>query len=205
MIEIKPLLGLRMINDGSVSLISTRLEEKTNVATLSWQMPLSQEPPMVGIALTPSSLSHHFLKLTGEFVLSIPDASLVAEVHYCGTHQGRDYDKIRLMELRTLRAYKVSPLLIANCLGHLECVVRDWNSLGDHIFYTAEVVAALVELDYFEDGWNESAQTLHHVGGDFYRVGGNLLQASKFPLPIQRAPQPGLFEPEPSRRFALDD
>ena len=49
MIEIEPLMGLRMINDGSVSLLCTRREEKTNVATISWQTPLSQNPPMVGI------------------------------------------------------------------------------------------------------------------------------------------------------------
>jgi flavin reductase (DIM6/NTAB) family NADH-FMN oxidoreductase RutF len=201
MIEISPLLGLRMINDGSVSLISTRLEEKNNVATVSWQMPLSQDPPMVGIALSPSCLSHHTLRETGEFVLSIPDASLVAETHYCGTHQGRHYDKVRLMELRTMRAQMVSPLLISNCLGHLECVVEDWRHYGDRIFYAAKVVAALVEIDYFEDGWNENAQTLHHLGGDLYRVGGATLKASKFPLPMAGAPQPGLFERSPEDRF----
>ncbi len=197
MIEIEPLLGLRMINDGSVSLISTRLEEKTNVATLSWQMPLSQDPPMVGISITPSSRTYHFLSQTGEFVLSIPDASLIAETHYCGTHSGELYDKVRLMELRTLRAHRVSPLLITNCIGHLECVVRNFRKIGDHVFFSSEVITALVETESFDGGWTDQAQTLHHLGGDFYRVGGGTLQASKFPLPTLPAPQPGLFEEDP--------
>lgn len=194
MIEIDPLIGLRMINDGSVSLISTRLEERTNVATLSWQMPLSQAPPMAGIALTPSSRTYHFLVQTGEFVLSIPDASLIAETHFCGTHSGETCDKIRLMELRTLRALRVSPLLITNCIGHLECVVRDFWKLGDHVMFAGEVITALIEPDCFDGGWTDQAQTLHHLGGDLYRVAGGTLQASKFPLPMLQAPQPGLFE-----------
>lgn len=194
MIEISPLLGLRMINDGSVSLLSTRRDERTNVSTISWQMPLSQDPPMVGIAVTPSSTSHHYLRETGEFVLSIPDASLIAETHYCGTTRGEFTDKVRLMELRTLRARSVSPLLVTNCIGHLECVVHDFRPIGDRVFYTAEVITALVEMDYFEEGWNDNAQTLHHLGGEFYRVGGATLRATAHPLPMARGPQPGLFE-----------
>lgn len=201
MIEIPVLLGLRMINDGSVSLLSTRLEEKTNVCTLSWQTPISQEPPMVGFSLTPSSLSHDFLRQTGEFVLSIPDASLIAETHFCGTHSGKLYDKIRLMEFRTLRAHGVSPLLISNCIGHLEGVVRSWQMVGDRVFYMGEVITALVEPDYFDVGWKDQAQTLHHIGGDLYRTAGGTLMASKFPLPMARAPQPNLFEIPREERF----
>jgi len=62
MIEIDPLIGMRMINDGSVSLISTRKEGRTNVSTVSWQTPLSQNPPMLGVSLTPSSLTNKYLR-----------------------------------------------------------------------------------------------------------------------------------------------
>lgn len=194
MIEIEPLLGLRMINDGSVSLLSTRREGKTNVSTISWQMPLSQDPPMVGISLKPSSLSHELLRESGEFVLSIPDASLVAETHYCGTHGGSSEDKIRSMQLRTMRARRVIPLLLTNCIGHLECAVRDVHKFGDCVFYAAQVVAALVEEDYFDQGWNDRAQTLHHLGGDRYKTAGGILEANKFPLPQQLPRMPPLFQ-----------
>lgn len=193
MIEIDPLMGLRMINDGSVSLLSTRRESKTNVSTISWQTPLSQDPPMVGIALKPSCLSNELLRETGEFVLSIPDASLAAETHYCGTHRGDQEDKIRAMQLRTLRARKVIPLLLTNCIGHLECAVRDVRKYGDCLFYAAEVLAALVEEDYFEEGWTDRAQTLHHLGGDRYKIGGGVLHARKLPLPQQAPRLPPLF------------
>lgn len=201
MIEIPALMGLRMINDGSVSLLSTRFEEKTNVCTLSWQTPLSQDPPMVGFSLAPSSRSHDFLRQTGEFVLSIPDASLIAETHFCGTHTGKIVDKIRLMELRTMRARRVSPLLITNCIGHLEGVVRSWQPIGDRVFYTGEVLTALVEPDCFNAGWKDQAQTLHHLGGDLYRTAGGTLHAGKFPLPMSRTPQAGLFDNPREERF----
>jgi flavin reductase (DIM6/NTAB) family NADH-FMN oxidoreductase RutF len=202
MIEIDPLLGLRMINDGSVSMISTRREEKTNVAVVSWQTPLSQDPPMVGISLTPSSLTHRILRETGEFVLSIPDASLVAETHFCGTNTGRGLDKVRAMELRTLRSRSVIPLLITNCLGHLECLVREHIPVGDRVFYTAEVITALVEEDYFDRGWNDQALTLHHLGGDRYRAGGMIIEARKVPLPQQPSiPKAPLFEDKRKDRF----
>ncbi|MCA9444011.1 MAG: flavin reductase family protein [Candidatus Omnitrophica bacterium] len=193
MIEIDPLMGLRMINDGSVSLLSTRREGKTNVSTVSWQMPLSQDPPMLGISLTPSCLSNELLRESGEFVLSIPDASLIAETHYCGTHRGDSEDKVRSMQFRTMRARKVIPLLVTNCIGHLECAVRDVYPFGDRLFYASRVVAALVEEDYFDNGWNENAQTLHHLGGDRYKTGGGILDAKIWPLPQQMPNLPPLF------------
>jgi flavin reductase (DIM6/NTAB) family NADH-FMN oxidoreductase RutF len=201
MIEIDPLLGLRMINDGSVSLLSTRREEKINVAAVSWQTPLSQDPPMLGISLTPSSLSNRILRETGEFVLSIPDASLVAETHFIGTHRGDQGDKVRVMELMTARAKSVIPLLVTNCIGHLECVVREMRPIGDRIFYEAEVIVAQVEQDYFEEGWADQAQTLHHLGGDRYRTGGVVVNASLLHLPLPHAPKQPLFEDTREERF----
>lgn len=201
MIEIDPLKGLRMINDGSISLISTRLEGKTNVATISWQTPLSQNPPMLGVALTPSCRTNRILRETGEFVLSIPDVSLIAETHYCGTHRGDLVDKMRVMELRTMGSKMVSPLLIANCIGHLECVVRENLPIGDRIFYTAEVVTAHVEQEYFDEGWTDRAQTLHHLGGERYRTAGVVAEATQFPLPAPPVPRPPLFEDNREDRF----
>jgi flavin reductase (DIM6/NTAB) family NADH-FMN oxidoreductase RutF len=205
MIEIEPLLGLRMIADGSLSLISTRLEEKTNVATVSWQTPLSQNPVLLGVSLTPSSCTSRYLAQTGEFALCIPDVSLIAEVHFCGTHHGHSYDKLRIMELQSIRARKVSPLLIKNCIGYLECVVRERQHQGDHLFYIGEVVTALVEQDLFDNGWNLEAQTLHHLGGSLYQSGGQIVDALRFTLPGQHPPTDGesLFE-KPADRFTLE-
>lgn len=193
MIEINPLLGMRMIADGTVVLVSTRLEQTNNIAPVSWHTPLSQNPPLVGIALTPSSKTYHNLSASGEFILSVPDKYLLKEVHWSGTVTGRQVDKFRLLDLSVIGARMTSPLLLSACIGHLECVLDRLIKLGDRVLCVGEVVSAQVETDLFNEGWAPEAHTLRHLGGKRYQIGGEIVEAPDWrPDPFAR-PTPPLF------------
>ena len=105
------------------------------------------------------------------------------------------------MEFMTMRSKSVIPLLITSCIGHLECVVRESPRFGDRVFYVAEVMTALVEQDYFENGWKDQTQTLHHLGGDRYRTGGVVIEAGSLPLPSPQTRGQPLFGDTTGERF----
>ena len=61
--------------------------------------------------------------------------------------------------------------MIAECLGHLECVLYDQKTWGDHTLFVGEVVGARAEEDFFRDRWlaeKEDFGTVHHLGADYY-------------------------------------
>jgi flavin reductase (DIM6/NTAB) family NADH-FMN oxidoreductase RutF len=62
--------------------------------------------------------------------------------YYCGTHSGRDGDKIGPSGLKLLPATKIGTPLIEGAVYNLECTLHGELETGDHILFVGEVVAA---------------------------------------------------------------
>ncbi|HEU4401980.1 MAG TPA: flavin reductase family protein, partial [Candidatus Polarisedimenticolia bacterium] len=129
----------------------------------------------LALSLGSGSVTRRNLEDRGEFVVNVPPRRLASETHFCGQVSGRDVRKERETGLRLEPAGKVRAPLLSDCIGHLECVVRDARPVGDQILFLAEVVLALAESGLFDETWNtddERARTLHHLGGDAYTSSG---------------------------------
>ncbi len=68
---------------------------KTNIITLAWHTPISRNPPLYGISVSPRRYSHGCITKTKEFVINFIPYSLAQQADYCGTHSGRTVDKAR--------------------------------------------------------------------------------------------------------------
>lgn len=176
MIPLQLDVATRLLNPSPVLLLSSRAMQKANVMALSRYTVVSQNPPRVALALAPSRYSRRLIRSTGEFILCVPDVTSIEEVHFCGLYSGRSVDKIRVIELPTTRARMTSPLLVANCIGHLECAVVDVLRPGDLVVFVGEVVHAAVDEEYWDGRWRPNADLLFHLGADRYLVGERVLQ-----------------------------
>lgn len=123
---------------------------KPNIITLGMYMPISFDPPLVCIGISPKRHSHRLIEETGEFVVNVPSIDLEEEMHFCGTKSGRDYDKFKETGLTPVPASKVRPPLIKECYGHLECKVVQSYVCGDHTLFVGEVIAARADDDVLD-------------------------------------------------------
>ena len=125
-------------------------EGRPNIITLGMYMPISSNPPLVCIGVSPKRFSHRLIEETGEFVVNIPSIDLKEAMHFCGTKSGRDFDKFRKTGLTPTPASKVKPPLIEECYGHLECKVVQSYVCGDHTLFVGEIVSASADDDVLE-------------------------------------------------------
>ena len=172
-IEVTLSVALRLINSGPVVLITSKYEEVVNIMTAAWTTPISHDPPLVGVSISPRRFSHELIQKSGEFVLNVPGPSLAKQVKLCGTLSGHKADKFREAQLTPSEAKLVSVPLIEECLGHLECTLVDQYALGDHTLFVGQVVAARAEAEAFSETWlldDEETKPLHHLGGIYYGV-----------------------------------
>ncbi len=172
-VEIAPAQALRLINAGGVVLVTSRYKDRENVMSASWNTPLSFSPPLVGIAIHPARFTHDLIKKSEQFALNIPTVSLLKAVEICGTYSGRDVDKFAKANLTPVDALEIDVPLIEECIGHIECVLTDAFTTGDHTFFVGQVVAASVAEEAFDKVWKleiEDLKPLHHLGGDYYAV-----------------------------------
>lgn len=165
--------ALRLINNGPVVMVSSILNEKPNILTLSWCTPLSRDPMLVGIAIGTNNYSHDMILKTREFVINIPHSGMLEKIVNCGKISGKEKDKFKELKLTPKEASYVAAPIIAECIGHIECRVRDIIPVGDHSLFVARVVAASAEEEYFDDTWKlDKISLASHLGGLKFQISG---------------------------------
>jgi flavin reductase (DIM6/NTAB) family NADH-FMN oxidoreductase RutF len=117
-------------------------EGRPNAITISWHSPVSRDPPLYGLSVAFSRASHPMLEETGEWVVNFLPLEKVREVHFCGTRSGRKADKLAETGLTPVPSSRVGPPILAEAYAALECRLMDSRPLGDHTWFTGEVVAA---------------------------------------------------------------
>jgi flavin reductase (DIM6/NTAB) family NADH-FMN oxidoreductase RutF len=170
----------RLLAGAPVVLVTTRWHGVANVMPVAWNMPLSHDPPLVGIAVHPSRHTYDMLRLSEEFALNVPSHRLMNHVQYLGTVSGRDVQKIEMAKLPTFKAQRVNAPLLEGCLAYIECSVQEVLHLGDHHLFVGKVLAAQAEGEAFEEAWlleDDDYKPLHHLGGELYAILGERRQA----------------------------
>lgn len=157
----------RLINSGQVVLVSSCYKDKANIITLAWNTPLSHNPALLGISIAKTHLSNELIKASKEFVVNVPDLKLLDKVIYCGTHHGHKIDKFKDSGLTAEKANRLTKApLIKECIGHLECALRDVKEVGDHTLFIGEVVFASAEENIFSEVWDiDKVKLIYHLGG----------------------------------------
>ncbi len=171
---------VRLVQTHPTSVVTTVNEEGVcDAASFSWLSPVSHNPPMVSIIVSPERYTYENLKATGEFVLNVVTKHFLDDVMYLGTESFRDNpNKLDEAEVTLEDAEEVDPSRIDEAVVWLECVVDGMHEAGDHYVVVGEIVAAEVDEEFWKDGrfMAEEAETLHHVGGNKFLVGGNLVE-----------------------------
>ncbi len=126
---------------------------------------------MTGLSLKPSSQSYNYIRESGDFVVAVCSEMMVRDVHFCGVNSGKDMEKSRYMALPMKWGTQATPMILPAALANLECRVRDITTTGDRPWIVGEVMAVLVDSDYYENGWNKDTPLLHYIGGNQYRCG----------------------------------
>jgi flavin reductase (DIM6/NTAB) family NADH-FMN oxidoreductase RutF len=152
---------------------------KANVATVAEVFNVSiAKPVVIGIAIRPATYTYELVKQSGEFVVNLTDASLLAKVDRCGSVSGRSgTDKFARFGLTRLPAARVAPPLIEECPVNIECTVRSIQTVGDHDLVLGDVVAMHVDRDKV-DGQGKvitgRLDPLVYISGDYWAAGMRL-------------------------------
>ena len=159
-----------LLQSGPTLMVSTAHKGKTNLMTMSWHMMMEFEPPLVGCIISDQNLSFELLKKSKECVLNIPTVDLAEKTVRCGNMSGRTQDKFEKLGLTPTPASLVGAPMVAECYANLECKVIDTRMVNKYNMFVLEVVKAWVAPA------KGKPQTIHHLGGGEFMVGGNTVK-----------------------------
>lgn len=170
-VEVNKSYAYRLLYPRNTVLVSCIDEHgKANIITIAWSMPLSINPPMVAISISPKRYSYKLIKESKEFVINIPTMEILEKIVICGKVSGKEYDKFKKAELTPIPAKSVKPPIIKECIAHLECKLMDTLVVGDHGLFIGKVMDAYANENVFHEGIFDikKAKLIYHVGGDYY-------------------------------------
>ncbi|MFT3856618.1 MAG: flavin reductase family protein [Aquabacterium sp.] len=176
----------RLLNHGPTILVSAAHAGRSNVMAAAWNMPLDFQPPKVAVVIDKQTFTRGLIEASGEFVISVPPASMVEAVVKAGQLSGRDVDdKLPACGLGGQPASSMAAPLIEGCMAWLECrVLPEPTMVERYDLYLAEVVAAWADPLVFSDGrWHmsdkdDAACSLHHVAGRAFFATGKPVSAA---------------------------
>jgi flavin reductase (DIM6/NTAB) family NADH-FMN oxidoreductase RutF len=166
----------RLLNPGPVTLVSVAFRDERNAAPVAWAMPLSMEPPLVGVALHPERHTTDMIRFAQEFVINIPGPDMVKQVQFLGSHSGRDVNKLEAAGIEWFMGMRVSAPLLDGCLAWIECTVRDSIRFPDHTLFVGDVVRVQALEEAYSGGWlleETKFSPLTYLGGNEYAVIGD--------------------------------
>jgi flavin reductase (DIM6/NTAB) family NADH-FMN oxidoreductase RutF len=122
--------------------VSRDPDGQVNAMPVGWSMIASGTPALYAVAIHHGHHTAQLIAAARAFTIAVPGAGMGEAVLYCGTHSGRDGDKIGPAGLRLAPAAKVVTPLIEGAVYNLECRLHQQVPAGDHILFIGEIVAA---------------------------------------------------------------
>jgi len=122
-------------------IVTARSGEKENAMAASWNSPLSMDPPLFGVGITPKRFTYKLILESGEFgVCFVPmeKAELIAQV---GATKGAETDKFKTFKIAREKPVRTSVPLLKDAYLSYECKVEAHYTTGDHEWFVGRIVA----------------------------------------------------------------
>ncbi|MBD3248999.1 hypothetical protein GF336_03060 [Candidatus Woesearchaeota archaeon] len=125
------------------SKFSPEEDEKDNLFTLSWHMPVSNEPQLYAISSGKERFSTKLIQESKVFAVNFMSSEFEKEVVYCGTYSGEHIDKFEETGLEKEESEKIDCPRIRQAMACLECEVVNEVEAGDHIIFIGKVINSI--------------------------------------------------------------
>jgi flavin reductase (DIM6/NTAB) family NADH-FMN oxidoreductase RutF len=63
-------------------------EGQSNIIAIAWLIPVSVQPPLLGMSIHPTRHSYGLIRATGEFVINVAPYEIAQQVLFCGRRSG---------------------------------------------------------------------------------------------------------------------
>jgi len=118
------------------------LDEKgvVDITPVGWFMTCNFTPKSWAISLGHTRYSHEVISKTSEFSLCLPTYKQKGDIIYCGTHSGRDVNKLENTSFETMPASRIKAPILRDCIACYECKVINKLDLADHTIFIGEIL-----------------------------------------------------------------
>ena len=127
----------------AVALVGVR----KNVMPAAWHTPISAEPPLYGVLISPKRYTFELLQKEEGFTVNFLEYIHAALIAKTGSTSGRDINKCNEFNIKAVPAEKVNGPILSESYAAYECEKYAVEEHGDHFLFIGKIVV----LHYKED------------------------------------------------------
>ena len=123
-----------------------------NLMPAAWHTPISADPPLYGILISPKRHTFDLLRESNGFTVNFLNhrhADLIAKL---GSTSGRDIDKLSHFNITARMAEKVDGYIMSTGYGAYECKKHAMHEYGDHFLLVGQVLSISVNNELLQEG-----------------------------------------------------
>ncbi len=165
-IPVKKFEKLYFTYPNTVTVICTKVNNKVFLMPAVWQIPLSYNPPLFGVLISPERFTFKKLQLASDFSLNFftfEYADLIAKLGSCS---GKYINKVKEFNIKLSSPLAINSPLLKEAYVSIECVKKRIIKCGDHFLFIGEAKKIWHDPDCFDNGILniEKAQPLLYLG-----------------------------------------
>ncbi len=157
-----------------VAIVTVEHEGKVNMCAVAWFTPVSEEPPLVAVAIGKEAYTSELILKSREFAINLVTEDLTDLVWKVGTSSGRKVDKVKEFGVKLEKCNSISAPRLANAAAWVECRVKDVVDAGECYLFIASVEGVYARSDLIDERgrWRVNVPILLHAGGRVFVVPG---------------------------------
>ncbi|MFH0861250.1 MAG: flavin reductase family protein [Candidatus Altiarchaeota archaeon] len=146
----------------TVTIVTASSKGKENAMPATWCSPVSFNPTLILVNISPGRFTHDMIVSSGEFGLNLLAEDQMQISKTLGSLSGRDTDKFSAFKIETFAGERIKAQLIKGCVANMECKLEHNFTAGDHSI----LVGRVLKLHSIE---SKKPLILH--GHKYYRIG----------------------------------
>jgi flavin reductase (DIM6/NTAB) family NADH-FMN oxidoreductase RutF len=176
--DLEPPQYLKATAPMPVVLVSTCFGDINNVAPYAWHMPISMDPPLLGVAIRKIRDTFSNIEDTGEFVMNLPGKDLIPAIKETAKPFPRDESEFEKAGLTPRKSKVISTPGVEECITSIECRLEWMKEAGDHHVVVGRVVHIQISRDLSDRGIDHNhPDAVIHIGGgrNLYATIGDII------------------------------
>ena len=125
-----------------IYVLTSAADQVVNGMIASWVSQVSYDPLLLMVAIHPNRYTHDLINKNGCFALNVISKR---QKEYLQRFKGPD-PKLKFSSVEWKKEITGAPIL-TDCIGYMECKVKETYAPGNHTLFVAEVVAAEFKSD----------------------------------------------------------
>ncbi|MEO0143685.1 MAG: flavin reductase family protein [candidate division WOR-3 bacterium] len=111
---------------------------RANFMSCIWNTPLSFDPPLYGVSISPTRATYNLILEREEFSICFWPFDKVQDVEFFGTYSYREIDKSK--DIKLIESIKTKTPIPERAYAVLECSLYDYTTYGDHTLFVGKIL-----------------------------------------------------------------